>query len=103
MILDGKLSFREEEEPKLLVDASVRWMGATPPSAWAEPLKVASGAEKTRKEPRREPMPPAAPVLTDAQLAKRAQRKLYVLAPSRAELETIRRIAPRIPERCPSM
>ena len=90
VILDGKLSFREEEEPKLLVDAVRPLDGRNAAQRMAEPLKVASGAEKTRKEPRREPMPAAAPVLTDVQLAKRAQRKLYVLAPSRAELETIK-------------
>ena len=34
--------------------------------------------------------PAEAPILTDAQLAKRAQRKLYVLAPTRAEMKAIK-------------
>ena len=93
VILDGKLSFREEEEPKLLVGRRCgRWTGATLPSAWQSrsrwlPLGRNPGGDV---RPTRGHAPAEAPALTDAQLAKRAGRKLYVLAPSRAEMEGIK-------------
>ena len=92
VILDGKLSFREEEEPKLLVDAVRPLDGRNAAQRMAEPLKVASGRAQARGEARTAqiPAPAETPALTDAQLAKRAQRKLYVLAPSRAEMEAIK-------------
>lgn len=75
VILDGKLSLREEEDPKLMVD-SVR------------PLEPKNAVP--RKVPSPVPRTPAAPVLTDAQLARQAARKLYVLVPGRAELEAVK-------------
>ena len=58
----------------------------------AEPLKMASARTESRRDvrPARGHAPAEAPALTDAQLAKRAGRKLYVLAPSRAEMEGIK-------------
>lgn len=92
VILDGKLSFREEEEPKLLVDAVRPLDGRNAAQRMAEPLKMASARTESRRDvrPAREHAPAEAPALTDAQLAKRAGRKLYVLAPSRAEMEGIK-------------
>lgn len=55
VILDGKLSFREEEEPKLLVDAVRPLDGSTAAQRMAEPLKMASA----RTEPRRDVRPGA--------------------------------------------
>lgn len=92
VILDGKLSFREEEEPKLLVDAVRPLDGRNAAQRMAEPLKMASARTEPRRDvrPTRGHAPAEAPALTDAQLAKRAGRKLYVLAPSRAEMEGIK-------------
>ena len=92
VILDGKLSFREEEEPKLLVDAVRPLDGRNAAQRMAEPLKMASARTEPRRDvrPARGHAPAEAPALTDAQLAKRAGRKLYVLAPSRAEMEGIK-------------
>ena len=92
VILDGKLSFREEEEPKLLVDAVRPLDGRNAAQRMAEPLKVSSGRAQPGGEarPAQGPAPAEAPILTDAQLAKRAQRKLYVLAPTRAEMKAIK-------------
>lgn len=69
-----------------------RWTGATLPSAWQSrsrwlPLGRNPGGTCARA---RGHAPAEAPALTDAQLAKRAGRKLYVLAPSRAEMEGIK-------------
>ncbi len=59
VVLSGKLSIREEESPKLLVDRVV------PMEEW-----------KKRRAP--QIPPPQAPVVTDAQLAQRSPRKLFV-------------------------
>ena len=65
--LTGKLSFREEEEPKLLVDTVSPLLRAPEATAHA-----------------------SAPRLTDAQLAKLAEQKLYVKLASRDELESVK-------------
>ncbi len=59
VVLSGKLSIREEEAPKLLVDRVV------PLEDWHDPSQPP-------------PAPPPAPALTDAQLAAQSPRKLYV-------------------------
>ncbi|MDY4008139.1 MAG: DNA polymerase III subunit alpha [Candidatus Limiplasma sp.] len=101
VILDGKLSFREEEEPKLLVDA-VRPLNAenaaqravTLPKMEAGPAqklparRQADAGKPGAKPPIRAAAP--APQLSDAQLAKQAPRKLYLLAASRAGLEGLK-------------
>jgi len=61
VVLEGKLSIREEEAPKLLVDI------ITPLEEW-KPAQARSFV------PRR----PAQPQLTDAQLAAKAPRRLYL-------------------------
>ncbi len=146
VILDGKISFREEEEPKLLVDA-VRPLteqnvatrmkklrqsgtggavngtaeglsaaqragssGASDGSAWgrrpaageagaaasnqaAENMRVArgKGASGVNSSGGQAAKPASrTPPLTDAQLAKRAAKKLYLLVPTRAEMTKIK-------------
>ena len=151
VILDGKLSLREEEEPKLLVDAvrplneqnvamrmkklrqsEISGAPAAPgaaasrqaaeetraareadssgawgrkPAAEAEapvPKRAAegeraargtgsSGASNANSSDGHAAKPaPQTPPLTDAQLAKRAAKKLYLLVPSRAEMAKIK-------------
>ena len=92
VILDGKLSFREEEDVKLLVDA-VRSLNAR--NAGQKTVKQTdpvrqppTGRQAAKAKPAAAPEP--ASHLTDAQLARQASRKLYLLAPSRAEMETIK-------------
>ncbi len=110
VVLTGKLSFREEEEPKLLVDtvqvltpgsrAAIRPMqplggrdsGAGSPEEedflWEEPEEASPPrAEAPKPAP---PAPPRPPALTDAQEAKQALRKLYLLAKDRSDMETIK-------------
>ena len=71
VVLSGKLSIREEESPKLLVDR------VTPLEEW----KVQS-APRQADRPAPAPAPahhkPEAPRLTDAQAAQQARRKLYL-------------------------
>ena len=100
VIAEGKLSFREEEEPKLLVD-SVRPLNAQ--SAGLRPAQAsgerhapgARAASAKRKisgavaEPENAGMPESVP-LTDAQRAKQAEHKLYLLVPTREELEGVK-------------
>ena len=75
VVLSGRLSIREEESPKLLVEK------VTPLEDWQQPQPQ----RRPRTEPPRpveSPKPvhrePPAPLKTDAQLAKDATRKLYL-------------------------
>lgn len=90
VILDGRLSFREEEEPKLLVEA-VRPLdqnNAAVRAAAPQELAQARGGTAGRQAPAR---PSAgAEGLTDAQQAKRAAQKLYLLLPGRGELDAVK-------------
>ncbi|NLV58352.1 MAG: DNA polymerase III subunit alpha [Clostridiales bacterium] len=125
--LSGKLSFREEEEPKLLVDtvqqltpnsqivpkpllpvAAAReddedWMWEAGEESWtaAQPiLQPAMGQAPLDRPSDIRPAPKAAPQnkaddprpLTDAQRAKQARRKMYLLAPTRADLERVKNL-----------
>jgi hypothetical protein len=137
VIAEGKLSFREEEEPKLLVD-SVRPLneetvaqGVKPkaqkeygrfgkprggfgagsaakaapapaqPMAAETPVRKAAAAEAPKPAaadaagtviPGTAKASPAAPGKTDAQLAKDAEKRLYLLLPSRAHMDTVKRL-----------
>ena len=82
VVVDGKLSFREEEEPKLLVDA-VRPLNA------ANAAIKASAPEKTVPTSRGRADAPARP-LSAPKLAAQSQRKLYLLADTRARMEEIK-------------
>ncbi len=66
-VLSGKLSIREEESPKLLVDR------VTPIDLWAK--------EQQELKTRQQPAKPAAPVMSDAQLASISPKKVYVRLP----------------------
>ncbi|MBQ7844855.1 MAG: DNA polymerase III subunit alpha [Clostridia bacterium] len=67
VVLCGKLSIREEESPKLLVDRVV------PLEEWkSQPAE--RPAPKAAPQPHRQP----APQLTDAQAAQQAKRKLFI-------------------------
>ena len=82
VVVDGKLSFREEEEPKLLVDA------VRPLNAANAAIKAAS-PEKTVPTSRGRAGAPARP-LSAPKLAAQSQRKLYLLADTRARMEEIK-------------
>ena len=82
VVVDGKLSFREEEEPKLLVDA-VR------PLNTANAAIKAASPEKTVPTSRGRADAPARP-LSAPKLAAQSQRKLYLLADTRARMEEIK-------------
>ena len=95
VVLSGKLSIREDEDPKLLVDK------LTPLESWEEESKKAAGSRPPRITVRDRvpdaaptanqilnsesripnsptPRQPAAPQKTDAQLASEAPRKLFI-------------------------
>ena len=135
VMLEGKLSLREEEEPKLLVD-SVRPLNeetvaqGVKPKAQREYGRYSKGrggfaggasakatatvqpAAKDVPGKQEAAMPavskPAAPVAsaaladvpsgkTDAQLAKEAAKRLYLLLPSRAHMDTVKRLCKAYP------
>ncbi|MBQ2954069.1 MAG: DNA polymerase III subunit alpha [Clostridia bacterium] len=88
VVLSGKLSIREEEAPKLLVDRLTpleSWEeesknAASHPSRIAVRNRVPASARATDQIPN-PPVPhrqPAAPQKTDAQLASEAPRKLFI-------------------------
>ncbi len=101
VIVDGKLSFREDEDPKLLVDAvrpldrenaqqRLRKVGGSPAGRSPAP----GGAAPARSAP-------GGPALTDAQLAKQAPQKLYVRIPDRAQLDAVRGVCAEHPGAAP--
>ena len=82
VVLTGRLSIREDESPKLLVESMDSLEDWKPGQVQARP------APRTSPRPAREDAPkpasapvhhaPEAPRLTDAQLAAKASRKLYL-------------------------
>ncbi len=72
VVLTGKLSIREEESPKLLVDKCV------PLEEWNTTLSSSQAAHSQGVRPPRQHTVPDVPRLTDAQLAAQSTRKLYV-------------------------
>ncbi len=131
VVLTGKLSFREDEEPKLLVDTvemltqhhkgatrvltpalgrweedlegglegDVSWDGmdmedrpleAQPIGLVAPVAKPATGRATSKGSASMKPTGRSAARPTDAQIAKQAPRKLYVLAPGRADMERVK-------------
>ncbi|NLO86767.1 MAG: DNA polymerase III subunit alpha [Clostridiales bacterium] len=111
VIIDGKLSFREDEEPKLLVDSvrllneqNVRLRPRTPYMRGRSPLPdvqpsyipakaVSQAPEYFALAPPKPAFSPAKTHLTDAQLAKQAAKKLYLLVPTRSEMEEVKSLA----------
>ena len=94
VILEGKLSFREDEDPKMLVD-SVRRLDRRNAETRLKPAKEMHEEIKADQNRAREARQAAAreaaqPQLSDAQLAKQAQRKLYLLLPSRADMQDVK-------------
>ena len=87
VVLCGKLSIREEEAPKLLVDKLVpldMWEEEKPrPQAERHPPRMTVGDRVPVPQPNAAPAPlphrqPSAPQKTDAQLASEAPRKLFI-------------------------
>ncbi len=109
VILDGKLSFREEEEPKLLVD-TVKLLTPQTAEEHRQLIKERSRRAAHYSEPEyamypSEPQPRAKRIsglaekintaavgegLSDAQLAKQAEHKLYLLVPTRSALDEVK-------------
>ena len=94
VILEGKLSFREDEDPKLLVD-SVRRLDRKNAETHLKPAKELHTEKQSEQARARTARQAAAadaaqPKLTDAQLAKQAARKLYLLLPTRAQMNAVK-------------
>ncbi|MGN0763876.1 MAG: OB-fold nucleic acid binding domain-containing protein, partial [Aristaeellaceae bacterium] len=84
VVLTGRLSIREDESPKLLVESMDSLEDWKPGQGQARPAPRTSPRPRPAQEdaPRPAPAPvhhaPEAPRLTDAQLAAKASRKLYL-------------------------
>lgn len=72
VVLTGKLSIREEESPKLLVDRCV------PLEEWNTTLSSGQAAHSQGVRTQKQHTVPEVPRLTDAQLAAQSTRKLYI-------------------------
>ena len=114
VVLTGKLSYREEEEPKLLVDSvellteervtkplphalERKKRGSLRKESWEEDFYppaedvLPQGSVFAGHFERQTPEPAkAALVMTDAQLAKRAKQKLYLLVPGRGDMQKVK-------------
>ena len=108
VIIEGRLNFREEEDPKLIVETirpldrqNAQTRTKPPKEAMAEARGQAQQNQRVREERQRAAEASRQPRMTDAQLAKQAPRKLYVLLPTRQEMEQVKDIAVRYPGAMP--
>ncbi len=99
VIIEGRLNFREEEEPKLIVETirpldrqNAQTRTKAPKDAMAEARGQAQMNQRVREERQKAAEDAKQPRITDAQLAKQSPRKLYVLIPSRKELKEVKEI-----------
>ena len=114
VIVEGRLNFREEETPKLIVDTirplneeNVKLRTKAPKDAMAEARGHKQMNERVKQErqtaaqaghpprkdvPSAKPAAPSQPRMSDAQLAKQSKRKLYLRIPSRAGMEQVKSI-----------
>lgn len=105
VVADGKLSFREEEEPKLLVD-SVRPLDRQNLKGGVKlktPRAIAAEMKEQQEKARAQRQAAAAegPRVPDAVLAKQAKRKVYLLLPSRSAMEEVKELCSWYPGETP--
>ena len=77
-----------QSHPKALRGTSAKGKTHLPQRTVADHTSKAEGSQWAKAPPKTISKP--APVLTDAQLAKRAEQKMYLLAPDRGELDRIK-------------
>ncbi|MBR6572042.1 MAG: hypothetical protein IKK75_16465, partial [Clostridia bacterium] len=99
VIIEGRLNFREEEEPKLIVDVirpldrqNAQLKTKAPKDAMAEARGQAALNQRAKEERHKAAEDAKKPRLSDAQLAKQSPRKLYLLISSRAEMERVKQL-----------
>ncbi len=92
VIIEGRLNFREEEEPKLIAD-TIRPLDKNNAQVRTRTAKETISDQQRAKEERRKAAEDASkPKLSDAQLAKQSPRKLYLRVDSRASLDAIKKL-----------
>jgi len=108
VIIDGRLNFREEEDPKLIVETirpldrqNAQTHAKNPKEAIAEARGQAQMNQRAKEERQKAAEESRQPRLTDAQLAKQSPRKLYVLLPSRKEMKDVKSITALYPGSVP--
>lgn len=91
VLVEGRLSFREDEEPRLLAD-TVRPLAeeAVRLKPAGETLRELRPASEAQREPRPADGPSGQPRLTDAMAAKQAPKRIYLLAPDREYLTNVK-------------
>ena len=92
VIVDGRLSFREEEDPKIMVDAVRPLTRENAGVRIKSPKEAVRDREKAAQERKAAAEAAPKPKVSDAQLAKQAQKKIYLLIPNRAEIETVKEL-----------
>ena len=105
VILEGKLSFREDEDPKMLVD-SVRRLDRKNAESHLKPARELHAEKQSDQNRAREARQAAAqasakPQMNDAQLAKQADKKLYLLLPTRAQMNAVKECCAKHPGNVP--
>jgi len=99
VIVEGRLNFREEEDPKLIVDTirpldrqNVQIRTKVPKDAMAEARGQVQLNQRVKQERQKAAEEAKKPRMSDAQQAKQSPRKLYLLISSRREMEEIKQI-----------
>lgn len=109
VLIEGRLSLREDEEPRLLADAVRPLNEETAAAARQRDKEI---AEKKLALPKTEKVPHKAPEtlplsrvtgkpLTDAQIAKSAARKICVYLPNRVDLQKVKELCALYPGKDP--
>lgn len=108
VIIEGRLNFREEETPKLIVETmrpldrqNAQTKTKPPKEAMAEVRGQAQMNQRAREERQKAAEASAQPRMTDAQLAKQSPKKLYVLLPTRKEMKEVKDITSLYPGSIP--
>ncbi len=108
VIVEGRLTFREEEDPKLIAQAirplnreNALTRTRSPKDAMAGAHDQAQQNQRVREERQKAAGEAAQPALTDAQLAKQSPKKIYLLLPSRGGMEPVKQISCMYPGKIP--
>ena len=92
VIIEGRLNFREEEEPKLIVETIRPLDRQNAQLRTKSPKEAMQMTQRVRDERKKAAEDSSQPRISDAQLAKQSPRKLYVLIPSRKDLKEVKEI-----------
>lgn len=92
VIIEGRLSFREDEDPKIMVDTVRLLTRENMGVKLKSPKQAMADREKAASQRREAASASPEPKVSDAQLARQSKRKVYLLIPNRSEIDTVKEL-----------